>query len=263
MAKGKASVNYLGRAGLVSMRDIPDYDFLYKTSLTIDPKWAIGDQLVLPDGREYRYAKSAAACISGQGCEFTDTGFVAYTAFTTAAAVDAREVSVPAATHDAITEDELRGGYAVIYDGSTNNVQFRGIIGNAASAADVAFTLYLDGTLTEAVTTSSAIEIYENPYSALQTAKTTTLPKAGVPAAKVSAASTFFWVQKNGPAWAAPQTKVGENGGLGCFWKHDGSLESADTALAVTTATYDTSQYAGHTLAGTAAGNGPLFMLQG
>lgn len=264
MTKGKAKVNYLHNQGFVSMRDVPDWSFIYETSLVKADQWYIGDRIVLPDGREYRYAKSSAACISGQAAEFTYTGYTAYTAFGVSAAVGATSVTVPAATHAALTEDELRGGYIIIFDGSTNNTQFRGIIGNAAADENAAFVVYLDGPLTEAVTAAtSACETYQNPYAALRTGTSMTLAKAGIPAVKVTAASTYFWVQTKGPCWAAPQSGVGANGGIGCFWRHDGSLESADTALAVTTATYDTSQYAGFTIEGTAAGNGPLFMLQG
>jgi hypothetical protein len=47
------------------------------------------------------------------------------------------------------------------------------------------------------------------------------------------------------------------------FWRHDGSIESGDTALAVTTAAYDTNQPAGTIITGSAAGNGPLINLLG
>jgi hypothetical protein len=239
-----------------------NWDYIYTTSLVKDPEWNVGDHVKLSDGREFVYSKSVAACISGQGCEFTYTGYVAITTFTTAAAVGARMVVVPAATHAALTKDYLRGGYVVIYDGTGNDVQFRGIIGNDASILNVAFNLYLDGPLTEAITTASKIEVFENPYAALRTGTSQTLAKAGTPAVKVGAASTYFWVQKKGCTWVAPQSTVGENGGIGCCWKHDGSIDSIDTALAVTTATNHTSQYAGHAVTGSAAGNGPLFMLK-
>jgi hypothetical protein len=262
MARGKNRTQLLGMAGTIQSDKYADWDFLYRTSTSKDPLYNVGDTVRLADRREFTYAKSAAACISGQGCEFTYTGYVAITTFTTAAAVGALSITVPAATHAALTADELRNGYVVIYDGTGNDIQFRGIVGNDASILNVAFTLYLDASLTEAVTTSSKIEVFQNPYMALQTGTSTILAKAGIPAVKVSAANTYFWVQTGGFCWAAPQSGVGARGGMGCFWKHDGSLESANTALAVTTATNDTSQYAGHCVTGTAAGNGPLFFLK-
>jgi len=267
MAKGKAQVNYLHRAGLVSSIDAPDWGFIYETSLIKDSKWNIGDRVVLPDGREYIYSKSAGACISGQGAEFTYAGYTAYTAFGVAAAVGDKEVTVPAATHAVLTEDELRGGYICIFDGSTNSVQFRGIIGNAAAAANVAFKVYLDGPLTEAVVAStSACETYQNPYAALQTGTMNYNPKAGIPAVKVTAANTYFWCQRKGFAWAAPQGgKLGttEGGYCGGFWSDVGNISDANTSLGVTVATGRGSQYAGYAVLGDADNIGPLFMLQG
>ena len=262
MAKGKNRQQIIGMQGGILSDRYADWDFLYRVSTDKDPLYNIGDTVRLPDKREYTYAKSAAACISGQGCEFTYTGYVAITTFTTTAAVGAKTITVPAATHAALTVDELRNGFAVIYNGTDNNVQFRGIVGNEASILNVAFNIQLDASLTVAITTSSKIEVFQNPYAALQASTSTTLAKAGVPIVTVSAANMYFWVQTGGFVWVSPQPGVGDNGGIGCFWRHDGSLEDADTALAVTTEGNCTSQYAGHTVSGTAAGNGPLFYLK-
>ena len=264
MAKGKTKRVYLGREGLVVSSDSPDWGFVYEKSLVKDANWDVGDSVVLPDGREYVYSKSAGACISGQGAEFTYTGYTAYTAFGVAAAVDAKEVTVPAATHAALTQDELRNGYIIIFDGSTNNVQFRGIIGNDAAAANAAFKVYLDGPLTEAVTTSSACETYKNPYNALQTGTVVSLAKAGIPAVKITAANTYFWVQRNGFTWVAPQSTItGKH--RGACWRHDGSLDSLNSGADAAAGQYAnvTTQYAGYAVTGSQDGNGPLFMLQG
>jgi len=266
MAKGKAKVNYLGRAGLVAAKDAPDWSFLYDVSSTRDSKWNIGDRVVLPDGREFRYAKSVGACHAGHGCEFTYTGYTSYTAFAVAAAVGDKEVTVPAATHAALTTDELRGGYIIIFDGSDDsNTTVRGIIGNASAAADAAFKVYLDAKLTNAIVAGTeACEVYRNPYAALQDGSVNTYPKAGIPAAYVSASGKYFWVQTNGITWMSPQSGVGGSQGQhGAFWRHDGSIDKADTALATTVPAGSSSQYAGYCVAGNQAGNGPLFNLKG
>ena len=266
MSKGKAKVNYLHREGLVGMSDTPDYGFLYATSLTKDPKWNIGDRVVLPDGREFRYAKSSAACISGQGCEFTAVGINAYQAALVAQDIGDKQVTVPACTHSAaFVENELRGGYVLIYDGSTNNVQFRGIIGNDASVKNSAFVVYLDSPLTEAVVAStSAIEAFENPYSGLRTGTSEERSIAGVPAVKVTATLTYFWVQTRGPCWVAPQGGVNDKD-RGCYWRHDGSLQDAEASVmsGTTIPAGMTTQYAGHLIEGEEDDIGPLFMLQG
>jgi len=264
MAKGKNRIWILGQPGGVLSTKAVDWSYIYSASTTKDPLHYVGDVSIVPGRGIFVFSKSSAACISGQGCEFTYTGYVSYTAFVVTAAVGATSITVPAATHAALTLDELRNGFITIFDGSTNSVQFRQIIGNDAADANALFVVYLDGALTEAITTSSACEVYQNPYMALRTGTSMTLAKAGIPAVKVTAASIYFWCQVGripSFTWIAPQSGVGAKGGMGCFWRHDGSLESADTALAVTTATYDTSQYAGNTITGTAAGVGPLFML--
>lgn len=267
MAKGKNQMNFLHREGLVGSADEPDWSFLYETSLVKDAKWNPGDMVVLPDGREFRYAKSASALYAGQGCEFTGTGYTSYTAFGVSAAVGDKEVTVPAATHAALTKDELRGGYIVIFDGASNHyTTIRGIIGNDAASANTAFVVYLDAALTYAVTAStSACETYTNPWASLTLGSDAAKSKAGVPATYVSATATYFWVQTNGWIWLPPQTSnVGENGGRGCFWRHDGTLEGAEVALGgLTVPAGDTSQYAGYCVEGSQAGNGPLFYLQG
>lgn len=264
MARGQLKTMYLcegGRSGHeISVKNL---DFLYKASTTKDSHYDIGDHIKLADGWEFVYSKSSAACISGQGCEFTAVGVNSYTAAGVAQIVTDREVTVPASTHDAFTKDELRGGYVLIYDGTTNNVQFRGIIGNDATAANVAFKVYLDGALTEAVVAStSAIEAFQNPYSGLRTGTSANLPKAGVPAAKVTAADTYFWCQIKKFCWVAPQGGVNDRD-IGCFWRHDGSLQDTELALgAITLHAYCSSQYAGHTVEGNQGGIGPLFNLQ-
>jgi len=255
----------LGATGLAQSEDAASWGFIYDNSTIKDGRRWVGDEVTVPGLGKFVYSKSAAACLPGQACEFTDTGYVAITTFATSHAIGVVDITVPAATHAALTEDELCGGIAVIYDGTTNAVQVRQIIGNDSSILNVAFNIRLGGPLKVAIVSGvSKIEVFQNPYAALQTATSQLLGKAGVPTSKVAAASTYFWVQISGFTWVTPQSAVvGENGGIGCFWRGNGVLEGADTALAVTTATNDTSQYAGHIVAGSHAGNGPLFMLQG
>ncbi len=261
MAKGKAKVNYLDSEGLVGQNGAPDWGFIYDTSLVRDPKWNIGDRIVLPDGREYRYSKSSGVCASGQGADFVATGFQSYSTPAEAAAIGDTKVVVTAGTHVALAKDDLRGGYFVSWPAALKD-QFRGIIGNDAADADAEFTIYLDGKLTQAlVAASTGLEVYENPYANLITGSSASLAKAGVPATYVGAASTYFWVQSAGMGWLAPQSDV-TGRQVGAYYRHDGSLQGTDTALAVTVPVNNSSQYAGHRVIGSAAGNGPLFFLK-
>lgn len=266
MSKGKAIVELPRQQGFVSHETAGEWDFLYAVSTTKNPKYDIGDKAILPDGREYRYAKSASALNTSEGCYAGGTGVIAYTAATAAVAVGEREITVPAATHAALTENELKGGFVVIFgsvaDGA--DMMFRGIIGNDVSVENAAVTIYLDGALDVAIDTSSAYEVYANPYSAVTW--DTGAPdrgKIGVPAAYVSAAATYFWLKIKGPHFVNPQSTVVNNEGVGVCWRADGSLEATATALGATVPDSDTTQIAGYRLIGDYSGNGPIVMLTG
>lgn len=270
MAKGKQKRVILGTQSLVGHTEAPDWGFIYNTSLTKDPKWNLGDAVVLPDGREFVYSKSTEAIATGLGCNFTAAGYISYTTMTVAASAGDKELTVPAATHAALTADELRGGYVNIFD-STGYTQFRQIIGNDAADSGAAFKIYLDGALQYEITTSDSIEVYQNPYAALETADAglANTPKAGVPAANVAAASTYFWCQRRGFTFVAPQGgKLGAknegNKGLGGgFWSDYGNVSDAETSLGVTVANARGSQYAGYVVEGDADNIGPLLFLTG
>ena len=226
-----------------------------------------GTKYIAWDGREFRYAKSGSAVIASEACYFAATGYTAITAFAVAGVIGDTSITVPAATHAALAKDELAGGYILIFTGGSDNQdnQFRGIIGNDAAVANALFKVYMDGPLTSTVVvTTSSCETYQNPWMNMtHTTGSSTLAKAGVPAVYVSASGYYFWVQTKGPIFVNPQSGVSSGKGMGCFWRNDGSIEDANAALAVTTATYGSSQYAGHIIEGSYDGNGPLFMLQG
>ena len=264
MSKGNAKLVNVGETGQVISDNASNWGFIYETSLVKDPKWNLGDRVVLPDGREFRYAKSSGECASGQACDFVATGFQSYSTPAEAAAIKDTKVVVTAGTHDAIAEDGLRGGYFVSWPAAKKD-QFRGIIGNDAADANAEFTIYLDGPLTQAlVAASTGLEVYENPYASLVTGSSASLGKAGVPATYIAATLTYFWVQVLGMGWVAPQSTVIGNEGVGCMYRHDGSLEAVQTIIAGggTTPANDSTQYAGHRVIGSYSGNGPLFMLK-
>jgi hypothetical protein len=233
-----------------------NWDLLYDVSATKHPDFNIGDRVKLPDGREFVYSYSAAACLSGQGCEFTKAGLYGAVA-SVAGVVGDRQIAVAAGTHDAITKDELRGGYVVIHTAG-NTQQFRGIIGNDAAVANAAIKVYLDAPLTAVVAVTILIEVFHNPYAALQTGANVGYAKAGIPAVYVSAASKYFWCQIKGFCFAAPQSGItGKN--VGACWRHDGSIDTMDNGIEDSALV--SSQYAGHRIAGTADLVGPLFYL--
>jgi len=262
--KSVARVNYLGEAGIVQSVSQGAWDFIYRTSTVKDPKWNIGDRVELPDGRGFRYGKSAGECVSGLGCRFMAAGFSNYTVADVAQVIGDKEITIPdAATHDEVAENELAGGYVVLY-GASENIQFRGIVGNAAAVADAPVKVYLDGPLTAAVVVSTTgVESFQNPYASLLTAGTVNKAVAGCPATQVSDADTYFWVQVTGPCWVSPRGGVNDRD-QGCYWTHEGQIKDTEASLgAITLPVTNTSQYAGHTILGNEDTIGPLFMLKG
>jgi hypothetical protein len=246
---------------------VPTLDFLTKVSTTKDPEWNPGDGLTLPDGREFRYAKSTGAAVMNpnMGCNYTDTGLVSYTAFTTSFALGVVEITIPAQTHAALTKDQLAGGYVIVFDGAGGNDITYGITGNDACDANVAFDVQLDMPLANAIVAGTeAAEVYINPWTAIAQANTVVLPRCGVPVVQVSAAANYFWLQTKGMKFVNPQAGVGaDNGGMVVNWRHDGSLQKGETAQGATVPATDTNQLAGVVISGSAAGNGPLINLMG
>ena len=269
MAKGVYYTKHLDetlKSGVYETQ-VPNLAFLYATpSTTKNPEYNVGDKVVLPDGREFRYAKSLGnnALFAAHGVQFTYTGLTAYTAFATNHAQGSTEITIPAVAHTGQDADALRGGYVIIFDGATDlNTCVRGIVGNDASTTGVAFNIQLDAPIHNAIVAGTeACEVYQNPWAGMEVATNTALPMAGLPTTTVSAAANYFWVQTKGICWVAPHGTVGDNGGLLCMWRANGDLESVEVALgSLTVPAGDRSQIAGYCIQGSSAGNGPLFML--
>ncbi len=262
MALGKALVKYLGREGSVSYQSASEWSFIYRASLVKDEEFDIGDHVVLADGREFVYSKSSGVVASGFAAEFVATGAIPYVVLDQAQSEGEKEITFAAVTHDAIAKDELRGGFIVLWGVALKDMT-RGILGNEASAENAACKIYLDGPLTRDVDTSTPGEAYENPYANLINTGTGSASrgKAGIAATYVSAASMYFWVQKRGPVFIAPQSDMITNS-VGGYFRHDGSVE-ADIDVEDRAVGSNSTQYAGHRIIGDYDNNGPLFMLQG
>lgn len=257
MAKGKCKVNYLGREGLIQSADAPDYSFIYETSLTKHPTYNIGDRVVLPDGRVFRYALSGAACNSGLGVAFYKADPVI--SATTVAAAQAIGDKVITIASQTLAVDALRGGYLIL-GGAATTAQIRQIIGNTVCSSSTV-TIYLDAPLDQAVTTSTYVEACYNPYSDLRSGNMGgDASWAGLAAAYVSAASKYFWVQTWGPTWCSPQAAVQATAYVRCvYWRHDGSLDVQN--LNGTLKAYVTDQCAGFVIGRGSTQGPPLIML--
>ena len=272
MSTGKAKSTLLGIQGVVGHKDAPDWSFIYETSLIKMPNYNIGDRVVLPDGRVFRYAKSAGAMNVDFGCAFVEDECQGWTVLDSSenGVIGDKSILVNGSTHAALSEDELRGGYVIIFkDGGGGNTQFRGIIGNAASIANADIRIYLDAPLDVAtIGGTTACEVFYNPYASIDDAARSIVACtsfAGKPAKQVTAANQYFWVQTWGPCWItpsiadvtwAPATNWSKRA---AYFRHDGSIE-ANIAVA-TRDNENTDQLAGF-LINEGYSAGPLLMLQ-
>jgi hypothetical protein len=236
MARGTAQVNYVGEGGEAYRTGLPSgsWDFIYEKSTTKDARWNIGDRVVLPDGRVFRYCKSGAACYPGQGNVFYNaipaTG-IDYSLLYEAAALGARSIKMTNQGTVAQTLDGLRGGEIILKpaSGSGNDeLQMRGIIGNTAGGVSDVITIYLDAPLTEALTTASYAFCMPSPYSDIRQTGGTAgcVSFAGVAAIEITASGYYFWLQTKGLCWIAPQSGVGATTYYRtAYWRHDGSVD--------------------------------------
>lgn len=217
MAKGKANVNYLNREGLVAHQNAPDWDFLYSASTVKDPNWNLGDRVVLPDGRAFRYAKCGSTLESMKFFVFSynplvaektsptcvPTATVAVGAKSAAFTVTAGKIGVN--RDGVIAADELRGGYISFY-GSSSDRQQRGIIGNTALAATgTSITIYFDAPIVTAMAASTATEILANPYSDVRKAAGGQASALGLPNV-VATTGQYFWIQTWGICRLSPDS---------------------------------------------------------
>ncbi len=272
--RGKARVTHFGSTGFVQSESTSDWDTLYRTSTILDPKWRVGDRMVTPDGRVFRYAKASNAIPT---CKF-GVKFWGQIADGVAAslyqgqAIGDDSVKITAA---GVTEDQFYGGYVMIHVGT--HQQFRGILGNTATLGDGTIIVYLDAALTVVVTTSHYTEILPSPYANV---RLTAGPSggdsgndyssvAGIPNVITAAANQYLWLQTWGPIWINPHGSSLQDAGITggerkLVFDVEGSVCVEDDAAHGPGADGDEHQLAGFIIDRSASGTSgpPLVMLQ-
>lgn len=268
MAKGKAKVIHLHRSGLVGLSDVSDWDFLYETSLVRDPRFNVGDRVVLGDGRVFRFGNAGNIVLKVDvGLKFWDElgDGVAYTALLQGQDVGDRTIHIDAGAAAAVTKDQLRGGYVIFHVGYTTAV--RGIIGNTLADSDGHTTLTLDAPFQIALTTADRVEVCTNPYGNLHYSGAggdSYSSVAGVPNVTTAAALQYLWIQTWGPCFIAPQSPLGATVTAfvrQCTFRPDGAIDIHDDDEAYN----EYQQHAGFVIQRESVGNGtssPLIMLQ-
>ena len=214
-----------------------------------------GTRYLMWDGRVFKYALAHGECESYHGCCATEDAALSYTAAPSAASAGDRMVQI---TLGSRSEDDLVGGYIMLYDGGdidTTNV--RGIIGNTAS--DTTVDVYMDFPLhLPIVATTDAMEIFENPYGAVTEVTSSYSAWVGVPC--VSCVAVYnIWIQTWGPACISPANATLDDPAASertVFWTDNAAL-AEEAHSGVTTA----NQYAGYILNQGTGIAGPIIQL--
>jgi len=217
MARGKAKSTLLGIQGVVGHKDAPDWSFLYEASTIKSPKWEVGDRVVTPDGRAFRYSKCGATLESMKYFVFSYNQLIAEKsdpdASVGAAAVGDKYLTMTCTKEEIganrdgiIAKNELRGGYISIYGSSSGDRQQRGIIGNTAlAAAGTSFIIYLDAAIKVAITAGAQCEILGNPYSDVRRTSGGYVSALGAPCVKATTGQ-YFWIQTWGICRITPDS---------------------------------------------------------
>ncbi len=162
-------------------------------------RFPLGTQMVMQDGRKFRYAKAGASALvvgnllQGPALVSNHVGITA----TAAAAVGDRTVSATLGA-TAATKDQYADGYLLVQSAAGGMIP---IAGHDAVASAGVITVKLKTGLRIAVaTTANNIDLVTNPFSGvIQNPTTQTGAPVGVAVSAIAAAG-FGWVQTAGPA---------------------------------------------------------------
>jgi hypothetical protein len=283
MTRGIGNVDYVRQGSEVSVADQPNWGYLYVASTVRDPRFQVGDRVVTPDGRAFRYALAGGTIRSEFAvCDpnFSITNAVAPAQSTLTSTILGVNTTVGLAGSMVVTItvgatdgkaadgvvalDEMRGGTVVIGNGTNQHPQIRGIIGNSAVAAGGgSMDVYLDAPLTAAVTVATTnIEAYLNPYDGVKSMNVVNsayVTCLGASALDNVTVGQYFWVQTWGSTWLTSDSNTGKAAnGRDLYINTDGSLRGQSSTT-----------YAGYQRIGvgldkstSGASNGPNVMLQ-
>ena len=179
----------------------------------------LGARMVLPDGRDYAhaYSEANALAIGTLAVQKAVAGTSVNLAVATAATVGATSVALTMPATTLVTaNDQYADGYLSVNDEQGEGYTYKIKKSNtAAGAANATFTLYPNDPIKIALLDGTTqCTIRENEFYAViaRAAGTTAVGiPAGVPNVAV-AASTYCWLQRNGPATLLSGGTVGVAG---------------------------------------------------
>lgn len=247
-----------GQSGFGNLKipDIRDVDTIQQ--------YPVGTKL-LDNERVFYYAKAAGNGVTatGKAVKQVYPQAVGFRAITVAQVAGDKEIVFVTASPDGfggagtVTEDELAGGFIIVFPG--NNDEFVSRIVSNTLAATASMTVTLQDEIPTTVAIGEHAECMANQFLNLEThVGNIHTPAAGVSHVKVTAGQ-WFWVQTWGPTWISPASGVlGAGQEFEVRFYDDGALRDEDS-------TYNEGfQRAGYGLARAPGGGqgAPFFFLQ-
>ncbi|KKK65758.1 hypothetical protein LCGC14_2970920 [marine sediment metagenome] len=218
-------------------------------------RYKIGSRMVV-DERVFHYAKAGATLDCGLGAFNTYTQHVSF-ALVAIASSGATSLVVTVGGGDGvagngdIAEDELFGGYIVIWPADMTETMNRRVVGNTATTGGGTMTVTLDRPLSAALVGTDHAEIMACQYLNVQTASPAYGFHTVVGMPPVSATiNQYLWLQTWGPVWITALAGAGDgNHNRRVYFRENGSVMKNDAG-----ATYANSQLAGYILANAPGG---------
>lgn len=221
---------------------------------------------MLDGDRVFYYAKASSVGVTNAdlGVKNGYRQVVAYATVAAAAIKGAKTLVIDVAATDGIAgngviaEDELAGGYVVIF-GHDSDAHTCRIRANTATTGAGEMTLTLQDEINATlVADSDHAECMHHWAYGCETNTDGEEPVVGVSHVVVTA-NYYFWLQTWGPCWLAPQGEVGDAANdHQVVFRHDGGIDEHDYSDAVVTK----QQHAGFTLAhAVAGGQGAAFIM--
>lgn len=232
---------------------ITDSNIGYATDDTIQ-RYTFGTRAMTWDGSILRYTKAGSTYTSYDLAVWSNAT-AAGISFESISSASAKGEKIVRIAEGSVTENQYAGGYLLLFH-ATGGGKMYTVIGNSESSGGLV-TLYIDQPLGVAVTTSDSYELYASPYTDVQQGNAGgTHGFVGIPMALVTSGS-HGWTKTWGPVFIAPQSSVGGAYTKACYFRHDGSIDIRGNIGSPVT-----DQLAGYTMVGSAAGDGPIVMLQ-
>ena len=215
-----------------------------------DMNFTLGSRMQV-DGRTFFYARAGGVLNCGLGAFNAITQHVSF-ALVAIAAQGARTIVVTVGGGDGVLfngdigEDELAGGYIVIWPADMSETMNRRVVGNTAVTGGGAMTVTLDRPLSGALVGTDHAEIMASPYLNVQNGGPHGFHSVmGVPPIAATLGQ-YLWLQTWGPVWITPgglgQTSIGFLNRR-VYFREDGSIDENPVGTA-----YADAQLAGYVL---------------